>query len=294
MKVLLDSDNTFGIPEHDVDDGLALLYLLGCEDVELLGITCTFGNADLEKVFRNTKRFVREIGRPGIPLFRGGTPEDPASPAARFLAEAVVKNPGEVTLLAMGALTNLYGAHLCEPAFFEHVGRVVVMGGVTSPLVIGGQPMDELNFSSDPRAACAVLSSPAATTVITANLCLQALFGDAEFRHLEENRHLPVYGYLLKALYPWRDTMEQVFGVRGFYNWDTTAAVYATAPFLFRGEKRRLTSTLIDLETGLLETAGAGPEGPLIHIPSAILDPTALNGRILEAWRRLASFSPHV
>lgn len=288
MKVLLDCDNTFGIPDHDVDDGLALLYLLGREDeVELLGVTSTFGNADPETVFRNSGRFLREIGRPDIPLFRGGTPEEPLSPAARFLADTVAAHPGEITLLATGALTNLYGARLCDPSFFERLAGIVAMGGVTAPLVLGGEPMEEINFSRDPRAAHAVLASPAQTTVITGNLCLQALFGEAEYRCLEEAAHHPVFAYLLKALYPWRQTMEQVFGVKGFYNWDTTAAVYATDPGLFRDEAFPLASTPADLQAGSLRRAEAPAEAPRLNVPSAILDVDAFNRLILASWRRL-------
>lgn len=292
MKVILDCDNTFGIPDQDVDDGLALLYLLGCEGVELLGVTCTFGNASVDKVFRNTQRFLQEIGRPDIPLFRGGTPDQLGSPAARFLADTVGKNPGEITLLATGALTNLYGAHLCDPSFFHHLSHIVTMGGITSPLAIRGHSLDELNFSCDPRATQVVLSSPARTTVITGNLCLQALFGDAGFRHLEENGHFPAYAYLLKALHPWRNTMEQVFGLKGFHNWDTTAAVYVTDPTLFRDERRRLASTLEDLRKGFLRTEDSQADGFTINMPSEIVDPDRFNRRILEAWQRLPSFPP--
>ena len=43
-RVIFDCDNTMGQPYREVDDGLTLLYLLGRSDVELLGITTTFGN----------------------------------------------------------------------------------------------------------------------------------------------------------------------------------------------------------------------------------------------------------
>jgi inosine-uridine nucleoside N-ribohydrolase len=286
MKVLLDCDNTFGIPDHDVDDGLALLYLLGREEVDVLGVTCTFGNADVDTVFRNTRRFLHEIGRAEIPCLRGGTPEEPDSPAARFLADTVRRNRGEVTLLATGALTNLCGAHRCDPSFFTHVSRIVTMGGITSPLVIGGQTLDELNFSRDPRATQAVLSCRAPLTVITANLCLQALFGHDEFLCLEANRHVPVNAYLLEALYPWRRAMEQVFGLQGFHNWDTTAAVYVTDPSLFRDQRRRLTSSLAELSRGFLCTDESRSGGHTVNMPSAILDPEAFNRSVLDAWQR--------
>jgi inosine-uridine nucleoside N-ribohydrolase len=292
MKVILDCDNTFGIPDHDVDDGLALLYLLGRREVDLLGITCSFGNSDVDKVYRNTQRFLQEIGRPDIPLLRGGTPDQPDSPAARFLADTVEKNGGEITLLATGALTNLYGAHERDPSFFRHLSQVVAMGGITSPLLINGHSLDELNFSCDPRATGAVLRSPARTTLITANLCLQVLFGEGEFRRLEENRHVPAYDFLLKPLQLWRSTMEQVLGLKGFYNWDTTAAVYVTDPSLFRDEGRRLLSTAEDLQKGLLRTEDGPADGSTVNIPSAITDPDEFNRRILEAWEQVSSFPP--
>jgi inosine-uridine nucleoside N-ribohydrolase len=246
----------------------------------------------VDKVYQNTQGFLRDIGRSEIPHFRGGTPDQPESPAARFLADTVAKNPGEITLLATGALTNLYGAHQSDPTFFQHLAHVVAMGGITSPLVINGHSLDELNFSCDPRAAHAVLTSSVRRSVITANLCLQVLFGDAEFRRLEENRRVPACAYLLKPLRSWRTTMEKVFGLKGFYNWDTTAAVYVTDPSLFRDERRCLTSTLADLQKGLLRTEEASADGSEVNMPSAVTDPDEFNRRILEAWGRVSSFPP--
>ncbi|HBC99873.1 MAG TPA: nucleoside hydrolase, partial [Lachnoclostridium sp.] len=42
--VVFDCDNTFGVKDCDVDDGLALMYLLGCPEVKVHGITATYGN----------------------------------------------------------------------------------------------------------------------------------------------------------------------------------------------------------------------------------------------------------
>ena len=54
VPLILDCDNTMGVPGRDVDDGLALLYLLGSPQVELLAVTCSFGNSTQEVVYRNT------------------------------------------------------------------------------------------------------------------------------------------------------------------------------------------------------------------------------------------------
>ena len=63
LKLIMDCDCTMGVPGCDADDGLALLYVLGCPEAELLGVTCSFGNNRQDTVYENTKRLLREWGR---------------------------------------------------------------------------------------------------------------------------------------------------------------------------------------------------------------------------------------
>ena len=72
VPLILDCDNTMGVPGRDVDDGLALLYLLGSPQVELLAVTCSFGNSTQEVVYRNTLDLLARWGREDIPVLRGG------------------------------------------------------------------------------------------------------------------------------------------------------------------------------------------------------------------------------
>ena len=86
IPVILDCDNTMGLPGCDVDDGLALLYLLGSPGVRLLGVTCSYGNSAQEAVHRNTLRLLDQWGRRDIPVYRGSQgPGQLPSPAADFL-----------------------------------------------------------------------------------------------------------------------------------------------------------------------------------------------------------------
>ena len=71
-KIIHDCDCTFGINGCDVDDGLALLYLLGDPEAEVLGVTTTYGNNTLEKVYENTKKFVKKIGHDELRVYKGG------------------------------------------------------------------------------------------------------------------------------------------------------------------------------------------------------------------------------
>ena len=60
-KVIFDCDNTMGISNRDIDDGLALLYLINNLEVELKGITCTYGNDRLDKVFTQTVKLIDDL-----------------------------------------------------------------------------------------------------------------------------------------------------------------------------------------------------------------------------------------
>ena len=128
-KIILDCDCTFGIAGCDVDDGLALLYLLGDSEAEVLGVTTTYGNNILEKVYPNTKKFLKDIGREDIPVYKGGkNPEDLSNEASEYLAAMAEKYAGELELLVTGSVTNLYGAYTINPNFFKQVRRIVMMG----------------------------------------------------------------------------------------------------------------------------------------------------------------------
>lgn len=67
-KLVLVFDNTMGIPHCDVDDGLAFLYLLGREEIEILGLVACFGNSSTEQVYRNTEKLLAEIGNAVLKL----------------------------------------------------------------------------------------------------------------------------------------------------------------------------------------------------------------------------------
>lgn len=71
-KIIFDCDNTFGVKDCDVDDGLALMYLLGSREAQLLGITSTYGNSSLDVVQAVNLRMLEELGRRDIPVKRGG------------------------------------------------------------------------------------------------------------------------------------------------------------------------------------------------------------------------------
>ncbi len=118
-RVIFDCDNTFGLPEKDIDDGLTILCVLGSLTVNLLGQTLTYGNAELAEVGKGRQTFMSSFDVM-LPVYLGAkSGQNRRSDASRFLAEEVAKYPQELTIIATGALTNLLGAVEYCPDFFK-------------------------------------------------------------------------------------------------------------------------------------------------------------------------------
>ena len=64
IKVLLDLDT-------GIDDALALAYVLGSPEAELVGVVCSYGNVTVDTAARNTLLLLELLGRPDIPVYLG-------------------------------------------------------------------------------------------------------------------------------------------------------------------------------------------------------------------------------
>lgn len=284
-KVLFDCDNTMGLKNCDVDDGLTLLYLLGREDIDLLGVTTTFGNNKIDMVYNNTKKMLTELNINNLPMLKGApSGENRQSEASEYLASMAKKYPGEITLLATGSLTNLLGAYEIDNSFFFNLKEIVLMGGITEPLIINGKNLDELNFSCDPVACYKVLSSNTKVTVLTGHICLQALFRENEYKRLMEDSSKEIYKYIKRQTIDWFEFIMKEFGIKGFYNWDIVAALYITHPDLFDENIENVISTSDDLKKGYLVLDSLSNNSYEVNIPSKIKDIDRFNDIIFKAW----------
>lgn len=278
-RVLYDCDNTLGLPRNEIDDGLALLYLLGRPDIEVVGLTTTFGNGAIADVHRATQALLRAVQRPDLPLYQGAGQRGPApTPAAHFLAETVAAAPGAISIVAAGPLGNLHAAAVLDPDFFAHVKQIVCMGGYRRhPLRIGWRNLTELNLSCDPEAAHAVLHSGANVTLMDGHICLQAAFGWRDLRHV---RHWGAE--MTRIVRRWLLAFGAYCGVARFYLWDLLPAVYISHPDLFAPGPVRHISTVRDLETGTLVFDESGTP---LNLPARIVDIARFRALLFEAWR---------
>ncbi len=279
-RVVMDFDNTLGVRGCDVDDGLALLALLGTDDVQVEAVCTCYGNSDIDTVTRNTERMFAELGIE-IPIYRGcAGPDAPKSDAAQFLAEVAAANPGEISVLATGSMTNLKGAALIDEGFYANVREVACMGGVTRSLVITpGRIMDELNFSCDAEATLGLLAAPCPTTIATAQNCLPAFF-----RRDDLAREFGAESWLCRTVDYWFGDMDAAYAWDGWTCWDLVAAFAVARPHLFEQHTMEVTLNRRFLEAGYLEQAAEGAPTATVSVP-AIADADAFRAEAYEAWR---------
>jgi len=279
-KIIFDCDNTMGLFTKEVDDGLTLYYLLGRPDVDLLGITTTFGNGPLEKVHPQTVKMVGELGREDIPVIQGAASRGQGpTPAARFLAETAASHPGEVILLATGPLGNLRGAFELDPNFYHNLKGIYCMGGYLRPVQLGRRHVAELNLSADAEASHQVINAPCPVTLMNAQICLQAPFSWRDFRRLDfwsrKTR---------RSIREWLILHGIFCGIGNFYLWDLLPAVHISFPELFVDNQVVIDSSLEDMESGVL-LPREGTEKAGINMPVMIKDLDKFKEVLFEAWR---------
>ena len=195
MKCIIDTD-------PGADDVLALIMALnadGAGDMEILALTTVEGNARLEHTTANALRLLDYMGRGEIPVYAGEStplegefhhayevhgdegltvrlPDTELMPAGEnavdFIVETALATPGEVTLFALGPLTNVARALTQEPRLKDALKRVYIMGGQgDGPGNV--TPYAEFNIWDDPFAANVVFSSGAPVTLLGLNISHQ-------------------------------------------------------------------------------------------------------------------------
>ena len=232
-RVLIDADPATGIKFRDVDDGLAFLLLMASPQIHVEGITINFGNVKAPVGFAVAKK-VLEVAGMNVPVYMGAkSKNDLGKPnqAVEFLLETVRKNPGEISLLAIAPCTNVATAVMMDSSFAGNLKELVVMGGSINfrPFSYFG----EFNFHLDGKAASVVISAPVPKTLITMDVCAQAVFRQ---EHLEmiQGHNSRVTRYLSEVIPHWLNLNKKIFfRKKGFFPWDVVAAAYIIDPSLF-------------------------------------------------------------
>ena len=181
-KILLDTD--IG---NDIDDSVCIAYLLRQKQCELLGITTVTGEPVVRAQLASA--LLLAAGRGDIPIYPGAdvplfTPQKQSSPhqarylpqwphetefkkgeAIEFMRRTIRAYPGEVTLLAIGPLTNIALLFAVDPEIPLLLKRLVVMCGVFNYSFNNAPCLTEWNARCDPFATTIVYGVPVKTMV---------------------------------------------------------------------------------------------------------------------------------
>ena len=256
LKLLFDTD-------PGVDDAMALLFLHRHPRAQLLGVTTVFGNAEVDVTTRNALYLAERFGitapvarGAALPLVRpprgaapevhgddglGNLPQPPATtlkvdsrPAHRLIIDTLRRHPHEVTLLAVGPLTNLALALAEDPSIAGLVNRVVVMGGAFGTHGHAGNvsPVAEANVFSDPQAADAVFTADWPVTVVGLDVTHQVVMGPSAFDELRDHGG-DAGAFIWACSRHYVDFYGRAVGVQGCYVHDASAVACALAPELF-------------------------------------------------------------
>jgi purine nucleosidase len=225
--VLVDTDVSLGTPGAEIDDGAALIALLRSTGLAVQGITTVHGNVPVELATHNLRRLLSFLGRDEIPVGLGAVlplledpswfapwqtrygptlpwPDQPPLPAgANLLVNLIRANPGQITILALGPLTNLALALRLAPDIAGKVQEVVAMGGSFD----SHEPAAEFNVRCDPEAAHIVFTAAWPLRLLGLDVTRQVLFSREDFRRLPDAN--PALRLLKSQAPGWIDVVEE-------------------------------------------------------------------------------------
>ena len=209
-RVIIDTD-------PGVDDCAAILLAVASPELQIDALTVTYGNGSMPRCADNARRILGASGRSDIPIYPGAEgplirpptagwashihggdalgevtatqplwePADigPARRAAVEIAARALDAPGQITVLALGRMTNVALALRLAPEIADALAGVVVMGGAVR--VPGNvSPVATANIYEDPEAAAILYDSAVPITQVGLDVCDKCGFSAEQFERL--------------------------------------------------------------------------------------------------------------
>jgi purine nucleosidase len=250
-RIILDTD-------PGIDDALAILLALAVPQVELEAITITFGNCSADQGVRNALSILELAQAKQIPVAKGAerplvqplllAPETHGNtgigyaqlplpsiepypaPAVNLLIDKVMARPGEMTIVAIGPLTNLALAMRIEPRLIQVIKEVFIMGGaIRHPG--NTTPLAEFNTYCDPHAAHIVFHSGLPITLIPLDVTYQVVFTEEDSARLQNNES-PLTDFIVEATRFYMEFHDQYQQIRGCVINDPLALAVSYLPDL--------------------------------------------------------------
>ncbi|MBV8380338.1 MAG: nucleoside hydrolase [Paucibacter sp.] len=257
MDVIFDTD-------PGIDDAMAL-YLLGRHpSLRLRAVTSVFGNGPVDMTTRNARALLGFYGF-DVPVARGAAgplvPQGPQHfalhvhgddglggmaaqatelaaldprPAHALICDMVNAEPGAITLIAVGPLTNLALALRQDPGIAAKVKQVIIMGGAFGANGHFGNvtPVAEANIICDPEAADAVFAAAWPVVIVGLDVTQETVMHE-DFLAGLQGRGRGAGDFLWGASRFYQDFYAERDGIQGIYAHDASAIAYAIEPEAF-------------------------------------------------------------
>ncbi|MGH9756462.1 MAG: nucleoside hydrolase [Candidatus Acidiferrales bacterium] len=226
-RIIIDTD-------PGVDDAMAIFLALRSPELKVEAITPVSGNVPLELTLPNALRLVEIAGREDVPVAPGASlplvrrlvtakyahgknglggvdfPAPRLKPAAETATEMIRRlvrgNPGEITIVAIGPLTNIATVLRSDPEIAGMIPAIVIMGGSLSRGNI--TPAAEFNLYVDPEAARIVFDAGVPLTMVGLDVTEKVLLTEAHAQKLEAAKN-PVSQAAAKIMRATIDRMRQ-------------------------------------------------------------------------------------
>jgi purine nucleosidase len=250
-RILIDTD-------PGIDDACAILLALASPELSLEGLSVVHGNCFLEQATVNALSVMELANASHVPVARGcelplvqpsllapethgdtglGYAKLPA-PRARpliqhgsdFLIERIMSSPGEITLVAIGPLTNVALAIRQEPRLVNAVRELIIMGGAirhegnTTALA-------EFNTFVDPHAAHIVYHAGIPTTLVPLDVTYQCILTPDDVERLRRIDS-PITKFIVDATRFYMEFHDEFQGIEGCVINDPLALALTFAPEL--------------------------------------------------------------
>ena len=255
-----------------VDDAMAILFGLRSSEVQIEALTTVFGNGGVARTTENALKVLEVGGCRDIPVVPGAAkpllhdyhgkgstvhgsdglgntnlPPATSQPlnarAAEYIVQQVMASPGEITLLAVGPLTNLALAVSLEPAIVQYVKAVVIMGGAVDHRG-NASPLAEANIHNDAAAAKIVFHAGWPLTMLGLNVTHKTVMTAAYVNQLKA-ANTPVTDFISAISQFYLNAYRARDGIDGFFVHDSSAMAYVIDPTLFQSK-----SVYVDVQVG--------------------------------------------